>query len=76
MTVSDIPLMNPVLRRGRSYLDRELLPGDENESRLTALLAQVAERDLDPDSLGPEPARVTNEAANRDALGGQAPQER
>jgi hypothetical protein len=46
MTINDVPLMNPVLRRGRSYLDRELLPGDENESRLTALLAEATERDL------------------------------
>jgi hypothetical protein len=46
MTVTDIPLMNPVLRRGRSYLDRELLPGDENESRLTWLLAAATERGL------------------------------
>jgi hypothetical protein len=42
-----VPLMQPVLRRGRSYLDRALLPGDENEQRLNALLAAAADRDLD-----------------------------
>jgi hypothetical protein len=41
-----LPMMQPVLRRGRSYLDRELLPGDENEARLQALLAQAAEQGL------------------------------
>jgi hypothetical protein len=41
-----VPLMEPVLRRGRSYLDREVLPGDENESRLGRLLETAAERDL------------------------------
>jgi hypothetical protein len=39
-------MMQPVLRRGRSYLDRELLPGDENEARLQALLDQAAEQGL------------------------------
>jgi hypothetical protein len=43
---SVLPMMQPVLRRGRSYLDREVLPGDENEARLQALLAQAAERGL------------------------------
>ena len=43
---SALPMMQPVLRRGRSYLDRELLPGDENEARLHALLARAAERGL------------------------------
>lgn len=47
MTVTAMPFMEPVLRRGRSYLDRELLPGDENESRLTRLLGQVTEQGLD-----------------------------
>lgn len=42
-----VPFMQPVLRRGRSYLDRELLPGDENEKRLTDLLVAAGERDLD-----------------------------
>src|SRR4051812_19171431 len=42
-----IPFMEPVLRRGRSYLDREFLPGDENESRLTRLLEQVGDHGLD-----------------------------
>jgi hypothetical protein len=41
-----LPMMQPVLRRGRSYLDRELLPGDENEARLQALLARAAEQGL------------------------------
>lgn len=47
MTVTAMPFMEPVLRRGRSYLDRELLPGDENESRLTRLLDRAAEQGLD-----------------------------
>ncbi len=42
-----LPMMQPVLRRGRSYLDRQLLPGDENEARLTALVASASERGLD-----------------------------
>jgi hypothetical protein len=42
-----LPMMQPVLRRGRSFLDREVLPGDENEKRLNALLAAAAERGLD-----------------------------
>lgn len=41
-----LPMMQPVLRRGRSYLDREVLPGDENEARLQALLARAAEQGL------------------------------
>ena len=46
-TSGDLPFMQPVLRRGRSYLDRALLPGDENELRLTRLLAGLTERGLD-----------------------------
>jgi hypothetical protein len=46
-TGTDLPFMQPVLRRGRSYLDRAVLPGDENESRLTRLLAQLADQGLD-----------------------------
>jgi hypothetical protein len=42
-----IPTMQPVLRRGRSVLDRRLLPADENEGRLDHLLARAAELDLD-----------------------------
>jgi hypothetical protein len=42
-----LPTMQPVLRRGRSFLDRDLLPGDENESRLATLLATAAEQGLD-----------------------------
>jgi hypothetical protein len=42
-----LPMMQPVLRRGRSYLDREVLPGDENEARLQSLLAQAKEQGLD-----------------------------
>jgi hypothetical protein len=42
-----LSMMQPVLRRGRSFLDREMLPGDENEKRLNALLARAAERGLD-----------------------------
>lgn len=47
MTITAMPFMEPVLRRGRSYLDRELLPGDENESRLTRLLDRAAQQGLD-----------------------------
>jgi hypothetical protein len=55
MTTTDAPvaeptslaLMQPVLRRGRSFLDRAMMPGDENERRLNALLAAAAERELD-----------------------------
>lgn len=46
-TATYLPMMQPVLRRGRSTLDRDLLPGDENESRLTALLSRAAEQGLD-----------------------------
>lgn len=42
-----LPMMQPVLRRGRSFLDRAMMPGDENELRLQALLAAAAERGLD-----------------------------
>jgi Xaa-Pro aminopeptidase len=45
-TGTDLPFMQPVLRRGRSYLDRAVLPGDENESRLTGLLARLTEQRL------------------------------
>jgi hypothetical protein len=44
---TSVPFMEPVLRRGRSALDRGLLPGDENEARLAALLEGAAERGLD-----------------------------
>ncbi|GIH19760.1 hypothetical protein [Rugosimonospora africana] len=44
---ADLALMEPVLRRGRSFLDRAMMPGDENELRLNALLAAAAERGLD-----------------------------
>jgi hypothetical protein len=44
---TDLALMQPVLRRGRSFLDREIMPGDENEYRLNALLTAAAERGLD-----------------------------
>lgn len=39
--------MNPVLRRGRSALDRELLPADESEGRLERLLAAATAQGLD-----------------------------
>lgn len=42
-----LPMMQPVLRRGRSFLDRAMMPGDESERRLHALLAAAAERGLD-----------------------------
>jgi len=42
-----LPTMEPVLRRGRSYLDRALLPGDEPEHRLHTLLERAGERGLD-----------------------------
>lgn len=42
-----LPMMQPVLRRGRSFLDRAMMPGDENELRVQALLAAAAERGLD-----------------------------
>lgn len=42
-----LPMMEPVLRRGRSVLDRALLPGDEPEHRLHTLLARAADRGLD-----------------------------
>src|ERR1700748_1623619 len=41
-----IPTMQPVLRRGRSFLNRARLPGDENEGRLTELLERAAQLDL------------------------------
>lgn len=42
-----LPMMQPVLRRGRSFLDRTLLPGDENEKRLNDLIASAGEQGLD-----------------------------
>ena len=39
-------------------------------------IGEVAERDLHPDPLGPEPARVAHEAAHRLAARGQAAQQR
>jgi hypothetical protein len=39
--------MQPVLRRGRSALDRALMPGDEQESRLNRLLARARDQGLD-----------------------------
>ncbi len=45
--MTTLPMMQPVLRRGRSTLDRDLLPGDENEAHLTALLSLAAEQGLD-----------------------------
>ena len=44
---TDVPMMQPVLRRGRSTLDRTVLPGDENESRLTRLLGEATAQGLD-----------------------------
>ena len=46
-TPSFLPTMEPVLRRGRSYLDRSILPGDEPEHRLHTLLVRAEERGLD-----------------------------
>jgi hypothetical protein len=46
-TPTFLPMMQPVLRRGRSFLDREVLPSDENERRLNTLLALAGERGLD-----------------------------
>jgi hypothetical protein len=39
--------MNPVLRRGRSVLDRRLMPADESEGRLDRLLAAASAAGLD-----------------------------
>jgi Creatinase/Prolidase N-terminal domain len=42
-----IPSMQPVLRRGRSVLDRQLLPSDEFEGRLERLLDSATAAGLD-----------------------------
>lgn len=42
-----IPTMQPVLRRGRSVLDRQLLPADEFERRLERLLEIASDAGLD-----------------------------
>ena len=40
------------------------------------VVGEVAEGDLNPDSLGPEPPRVTDEAADRHAGSDEPPQQR
>ena len=39
------------------------------------VVAEIAERDLDPDALGPQPPRIADQAANRRAGGDQAAQQ-
>ena len=40
-----------------------------------ARIGQVADRDLDPDALGPQAARIADQAAHRLAARGEAPQQ-